>query len=181
MSLEIPTAPDGRVIEERSTARVLLVNPEGRVLLLQDSDPGAAGTPRFWLTPGGALDPGENTAQAAVREVAEETGLRLPLGQLGKPLGLRHVRHGYSDRVVIQREVFFAAQVEHFEPDHTGFTADERATVQDVRWWSVSELDATTELVWPTGLAPLVQRVADGDRRPWGAALPEGDESTVSI
>src|SRR5699024_1233176 len=137
MSLEIPTAPDGRVIEERSTARVLLVNPEGRVLLLQDSDPGAAGTPRFWLTPGGALAPGETTAQAAVRGGAGATALRLPTGQLGRPPRLRHVRHGYSGRGVIQRDVFLASQVEHFEPDHTGFTADERATVQDARWWSV--------------------------------------------
>lgn len=42
---------------------------EGRVLLQRRSDNG------LWSVPGGGLDPGEQPAQACVREVYEETGL----------------------------------------------------------------------------------------------------------
>jgi 8-oxo-dGTP diphosphatase len=41
----------------------------GRILLQRRSDTGT------WGVPGGALDPGEQPAQACVREVYEETGL----------------------------------------------------------------------------------------------------------
>ena len=43
----------------------------GRVLLQQRTDNGG------WSLPGGAVDPGETPAQATVREVREETGLRV--------------------------------------------------------------------------------------------------------
>ena len=48
--------------------------PDGRVLLAQRK-PGkdAAG---FWELPGGQIDPGENPAQAAARELLEEVGIR---------------------------------------------------------------------------------------------------------
>ena len=58
----------------RVTARVLPVNPDGEVLLLQDVDPAVPGVLR-WGTIGGALDPGESHHEAAVREMFEETGL----------------------------------------------------------------------------------------------------------
>lgn len=44
-------------------------DPEGKVLLQRRSDNGE------WGLPGGALDPGEEPAQAVVREVFEESGL----------------------------------------------------------------------------------------------------------
>ncbi|WP_298989075.1 NUDIX domain-containing protein [uncultured Pseudokineococcus sp.] len=51
-----------------------------------------------WSFPKGKLDPGESAVGAAVREVAEETGLRVVLGQ---PLpAARYVLGGSGDRVV---------------------------------------------------------------------------------
>jgi ADP-ribose pyrophosphatase YjhB (NUDIX family) len=43
-----------------------------------------------WAVPGGAVDPGETGLQAAVRELAEETGLVLP-PTAGRVLAPRHV------------------------------------------------------------------------------------------
>lgn len=172
---------DGRRLEDRVTARVLLIEPTGRVLLIEDSDPGAPGAPTFWMTPGGALDPGETPAEAALREVQEETGLVLPASALSPPLGERRIRHGYSDRVVEQREVFFAALVEPFEWSHDGLTEDERATVQGMRWWTAEELESTTAMVWPVGLAALVRRLASGDLSVWTEPLSSVEESTVAV
>ena len=51
----------------RRAGRVLVIDPAGRVLLLQGFDP-AVPAHRFWFTIGGGADPGESLAQAAARE-----------------------------------------------------------------------------------------------------------------
>ena len=60
----------------RSSARVVLVDADDRVLLLRGGDPARPG-PAVWHTPGGGIDPGEAPEDAARRELAEEVGLRL--------------------------------------------------------------------------------------------------------
>jgi ADP-ribose pyrophosphatase YjhB (NUDIX family) len=65
--------------ERRLVTRVAaygLVRHEGRILLCRMSDrvPADAG---LWTLPGGGLDFGEDPAEAMVREVFEETGLRV--------------------------------------------------------------------------------------------------------
>ncbi|HYG74266.1 MAG TPA: NUDIX domain-containing protein [Planctomycetota bacterium] len=49
----------------------IVINPAGEVLLQRRSDNGQ------WGIPGGAIDPGEEPADAAAREVFEETGVRV--------------------------------------------------------------------------------------------------------
>src|SRR5215472_16714927 len=56
----------------RLAARVILLDPGDRVLLMRYDDPPPGG--RHWATPGGGLDPGEDYPEAALRELAEETG-----------------------------------------------------------------------------------------------------------
>ena len=56
----------------RPAARILLVDGESRVLLFRFTPDDR---PPFWVTPGGAVDPGETYSQTARRELAEEVGL----------------------------------------------------------------------------------------------------------
>ena len=55
----------------REGADALVRDARGRVLLVRRADDGR------WAMPGGWVDPGETPEQAVVREVAEETGLRV--------------------------------------------------------------------------------------------------------
>jgi 8-oxo-dGTP pyrophosphatase MutT (NUDIX family) len=52
-----------------STATAVVFDADGRVLLARRADNGA------WCPPGGIIDPAEEPADAAVREVFEETGV----------------------------------------------------------------------------------------------------------
>lgn len=66
----------GRTYRDRPAA-FGIVEREGRIALVQVEKPGY---PAWFDLPGGAIDPGEDEAQAVVREFGEETGLRVRAG-----------------------------------------------------------------------------------------------------
>jgi 8-oxo-dGTP pyrophosphatase MutT (NUDIX family) len=70
---------------QRTAVRVLLVNDQGAVLLFRGFDP-AVPEIRYWFTPGGGVDPDEPRAQAAARELYEETGLVVAPADFGEPV-----------------------------------------------------------------------------------------------
>ena len=57
-------------------ATILVLDDAGRVLLMRRSDTG------HWGLPGGGAEPGSSFARTAIRELAEETGLRAEPGDL---------------------------------------------------------------------------------------------------
>jgi 8-oxo-dGTP pyrophosphatase MutT (NUDIX family) len=71
----------------RKAARVVLLDPEDRVLLLEARNPAAPSAPAWWELPGGGIEGNETTAEAGAREVYEETGLR---AQMGPAVWLQH-------------------------------------------------------------------------------------------
>ena len=113
---------------------------------------------------------------AAVRELWEETGLRVTPGELTGPVAERFVVHGYTDVVVDQEEVYFGVRCRPFEVSTAGHTADELATFTSHRWWTRDALASTRETVWPVALPDLVDAALSG--RPLGR-LPDTEESTV--
>lgn len=161
--------------------RVLLVDHDDRLLLFRDSDPGILPLPVFWITPGGGVDPGESDHEAAVREIAEETGLVIDERDLVGPLAERVVVHGYSDVVTTQEELFWFVRCAPFEVSTDGHTEDELATMTSHHWWTRAELERTSEDIWPRDLMRIWDQMEPGDTVS-AAPLPLGDvdESTVA-
>lgn len=143
----------------REGARVILLDAQGRVLLVQGGDPGAPEAGLWWFTPGGGVDPGETTAQAAVRELREETGFEVT-GELGSVVHERLARFRFMGRPYLQHEVFYRARLGEAVTGSTlsrdGWTQIERDTLTDTRWWSADELRTTSETVYPEYLADLL-------------------------
>lgn len=77
-----------------------IVRSKGRILLMLRADNG------LWGLPGGAIDPGEHPAQALVREVFEETGLRVRPVRISAVLGGLHIRYPNGDEVDVVTTVF---------------------------------------------------------------------------
>ena len=149
------------MVIERRAARVVLV-ADGRVLLQQGFDPARPEDGTWWLTPGGGLNDGESTEEGAVREVHEETGLRLSPEELGPVVATRVCVFPFERRRYRQSESFFAVHVEPFTPQHHGWDEVEQRALLDHRWWSLDELRTTNEAVYPRELADLVEAIIDG-------------------
>lgn len=53
--------------------RVIVLDDDNRILMVRQDHPERT----VWMVPGGSIEEGESSAQAAVREVLEETGLEI--------------------------------------------------------------------------------------------------------
>lgn len=158
---------------------MIVLDPDDRILLFCDTDPGYPDR-RWWVTPGGGIDPGETEAEAAIRELLEETGLEITEGELIGPVARRRVQHGYSDQVLDQVEGFFVVRTETFVPDNSSFTEEEKVTMIDNRWWTAAELAASDEWIWPKELLDLVASLDRPDRWPIDLGLVT-EESTRPV
>lgn len=141
----------------RRSAKVLLVDERRRVLLFAGIDRTKPDVPPWWFPVGGSLEPGESPHDAAIRETREETGL--VIGDPGPVVFTRRSTWDFEGRHYDQEEWFFLVRVSMFEPSWSGWTETEHATLRGHRWWSIDELRATTETVFPAGLSDELERL----------------------
>ncbi len=150
---------DGAV--PRTSARVVLLDERGRVLLLRGHDPTFPDV-YFWFTIGGEVESGETLRIAAAREVREETGLEISAADLKGPMWRRVATFPFNGTLLRSEELFFAYRTQEFEPEHRGFTDVERRTITDYRWCTEDDIRsfaATGEAVYPQDLAELLDEV----------------------
>jgi 8-oxo-dGTP pyrophosphatase MutT (NUDIX family) len=143
-------------IGHRLTSRVLLFDDEGSVLLFLTIAPDTSKFAR-WVTPGGGVDAGETHAEAAVRELFEETGLVIE--DPGSPVWNYDfdVEWDDADHDTGHAE-YYVVHTKRFDPSDAGWTDSERIDTLDSRWWSLDELRATTEPFEPAQLPGLVEQ-----------------------
>jgi 8-oxo-dGTP pyrophosphatase MutT (NUDIX family) len=162
-------------LRERLTARVLLLDPADRLLLMKGRLPGRPDGPAFWYTIGGGVEDGETLPQAAAREIVEETGFSDAV--LGPIV--------WRDEVVLRdvaleqrlfKQYYVVARTAGGEPSRRGWMAYEHELTDDMRWWTLGELRQTADTVYPIGIAELLPDVLAGRIAPQPLLIctPEG-------
>ncbi len=148
-------------MRERQTARVLLLDPEDRILLMKGRLPYDPAAPAVWFTVGGGAEPGESVLETAAREIAEETGLAD--AELGPVVWYAEaILYDRKRRPVHFKEHFVVARTAGGSLSQAGWQPLEREFVEDLRWWTLGELMLTDETVYPEGLADLLPDVLAG-------------------
>lgn len=122
----------------RLQARTIIKN-DNKILLVKN--PGKS----FWHVPGGGMEDNEDIIKCAIREVKEETGLNIKLGNM------LYVQELHDSKTkIIHFEIFFLASLisgEAFDPNHKDTDPD---GVTDIKWFSKEDLQ--TIAVYPDRL-----------------------------
>jgi 8-oxo-dGTP pyrophosphatase MutT (NUDIX family) len=146
----------------RDAARAILLDEQDRVMLLRYDENGG-----FWATPGGKVEDGETHPQAVARELAEELGIRAV--DVGPHLATRVKDHLVAGQPVRQSERYYLARTDAASVSPPDATRPDN--IQDHRWWTLDELTATEQTVYPVGLATLLEKILAAGMPPEPVAL----------
>lgn len=146
----------------RRAARVVLLDQQRRVLLLNAVDPGDASKGEWWEIPGGGQDPGETSAVAAARELYEETGIRD--AEVGPCVWVAHARFRFGGYTFDQKErvhVAWCGLAPEIRPAH--LEPLEALAFKGGRWWDLDELLASDIATLPVNLREHLPALVAGD------------------
>ncbi|WP_432668309.1 NUDIX hydrolase [Pseudomonas umsongensis] len=145
-------------MRQRNAARLLVINSERQVLLFrfQHKDGALAGRD-YWATPGGGLEDGETFEAAAVRELFEETGMQVNALEASVAQDCFAMMLP-SGETVMAVEQYFVVHAEREQLTRNGWTAEEVQVMTEHKWWSIAELEQTTEIVWPQSLIDMLDK-----------------------
>lgn len=121
----------------RDSARVLLLGPDDRLLLVNYTG-GGSDSPPFWGTLGGGLHRNDSFESAARREVLEETGIA-KIDILGCVAVWLH-ELTLSRKRVLSRERFYVARSATSRVQSAKRTQSEQADFVRVAWWRHEQL-----------------------------------------
>jgi 8-oxo-dGTP diphosphatase len=140
---------------QRKASRLILLDSERRVLLFRHRrDNGET----FWAPPGGGLESGETFEQAALREASEE------LGMAGSPVTFlweRTTDFVYMDNLITQRECLFLIRGVLPDLSDSVRKVHDQEGILEMRWWTATELESTSELVFPEEIASELRNISN--------------------
>jgi 8-oxo-dGTP pyrophosphatase MutT (NUDIX family) len=144
---------------------VVPLDQDGRIFLINASDPGDPSKPAWWEIPGGGIDGYETSAHACARELWEEAGIGE--ATIGPIIWYQHVNFTFAGYHFDQDEVIHVAWCRS-DTAHApqGLELFEAMAFKGSRWWTLDELLASEEPTLPTRLREFLPPIIAGELPP---------------
>jgi 8-oxo-dGTP pyrophosphatase MutT (NUDIX family) len=142
----------------RRAARVIVFDPDDRLLLINATDP-ARRNGQWWEIPGGGLDPGEDSAEAVRRELWEEAGIRD--AEIGPCVWTQTVSFTFGGWHFDQDEWIHVARCDGTSTGPRGLEMLEALAFGEQRWWSIDDVLSARLRTIPYRLAEFLPDLLD--------------------
>lgn len=143
---------------DRPSARVILIGPGARTLLFRGGDPHRPHDGSWWFTPGGGVEEDETTAEAARRELWEETGQsEVDWSTL---IARRETVFDFLGATYRSIEDFYVAHTSDLAVTWSRFTDIERQSVAEYRWMDATSIRRLPQPVYPRQLPTVLPELA---------------------
>ncbi|HJM99031.1 MAG TPA: NUDIX domain-containing protein [Acidimicrobiales bacterium] len=146
----------------RPAARVVVLDSSSRIFLMKGSDPMRPENGTWWEIPGGGMEPGEQSEDAARRELYEECGFSDV--EVGPCIWTQYVEFDFAMyHFKSDERIHIAYSSTSGEWDPKGLEALEAAAFEDGRWWSIDELLDSEEATLPQRLREFLPEIINGN------------------
>lgn len=145
----------------RRAARVVVLDPQNRLLLINATDPARRDGPGWWEVPGGGIDPGESSEEAVRRELWEEAGIRD--AEIGPCVWTQSVEFTFAGWRFEQDEWVHVARCDGRNQGPKGLEALEVLAFGEQRWWTLDELLELAPRTIPYRMAEFLPDLVSGD------------------
>lgn len=152
----------------RDSIRILLLNQNQELLLMYAEDQTTTRMDgkyngNFWFTLGGEIEAEENIAQAAVRELYEETGIKHDEVILGPVVWFGEFKLVVSGEPSLLKQRFIVAHTKNNNITLNNLTATEKKVIKKCEWFSLEQITNCKEIIYPICLKNYLPDIISGN------------------